>query len=98
LAKELEEVHSGHADEGPSTFSMAAAELRRLQDRVIELERLKPECPEGWRLVPVEATYSQLLHGVEGLYQASTRDFEATVLEVDAVWRAMVQAAPDHKP
>jgi hypothetical protein len=30
LAKELVLVHQGHADEGPSTFSEAAAELRRL--------------------------------------------------------------------
>lgn len=30
LAKELVSVHKGHADEGPSTFSEAAAELRRL--------------------------------------------------------------------
>ena len=39
LAKELEEVHRGHADEGPSTFSMAADELRRLAARVAELHR-----------------------------------------------------------
>ncbi len=30
LAKELVLVHQGHADEGPSTFSEAAAELRRV--------------------------------------------------------------------
>jgi hypothetical protein len=30
LAKELVMIHQGHADEGPSTFSEAAAELRRL--------------------------------------------------------------------
>ena len=30
LAIELIEVHNGHADEGQSTFSEAAAELRRL--------------------------------------------------------------------
>jgi hypothetical protein len=30
LAKELVLVHQGHADEGPSTFSEAADELRRL--------------------------------------------------------------------
>ena len=30
LAKELVSVHQGHADEGPSTFSEAADELRRL--------------------------------------------------------------------
>jgi hypothetical protein len=30
LAKELVSVHRGHADEGPSTFSEAASELRRL--------------------------------------------------------------------
>ena len=30
LAKELVLVHQGHADEGPSTFSEAAVELRRL--------------------------------------------------------------------
>jgi hypothetical protein len=30
LANELVLVHQGHADEGPSTFSEAAAELRRL--------------------------------------------------------------------
>jgi hypothetical protein len=30
LAKELVLVHKGHADEGPSIFSEAAAELRRL--------------------------------------------------------------------
>ena len=30
LAKELVSVHQGHADEGPSTFSEAAIELRRL--------------------------------------------------------------------
>jgi hypothetical protein len=30
LAKELLSVHQGHADEGPSTFSEAAFELRRL--------------------------------------------------------------------
>jgi hypothetical protein len=32
LAKELVSVHQGHADEGPSTFSEAAAELRRLHE------------------------------------------------------------------
>jgi hypothetical protein len=32
LAKELVSVHKGHADEGPSTFSEAAAELRRLHE------------------------------------------------------------------
>jgi hypothetical protein len=32
LAKELVLVHQGHADEGPSTFSEAAAELRRLYE------------------------------------------------------------------
>jgi hypothetical protein len=30
LADDLMEVHRGHADEGPSTFSDAATELRRL--------------------------------------------------------------------
>jgi len=30
LADDLMEAHRGHADEGPSTFSDAAAELRRL--------------------------------------------------------------------
>ena len=34
LAKELVSVHQGHADEGPSTFSEAAAELRRLHESV----------------------------------------------------------------
>jgi hypothetical protein len=37
LAKELELVHQGHADEGPSTFSEAAAELRRLHSVNAEL-------------------------------------------------------------
>jgi hypothetical protein len=32
LAKELVLVHQGHADEGPSTFSEAAAELCRLYE------------------------------------------------------------------
>lgn len=32
LEKELLSVHYGHADEGPSTFSEAAAELRRLYE------------------------------------------------------------------
>jgi hypothetical protein len=37
LAKELVLVHQGHADEGPSTFSEAAAELRRLHSVNAEL-------------------------------------------------------------
>lgn len=37
LADELDVVHNGHADEGPSTFSEAAIELRRLS--AIEQER-----------------------------------------------------------
>lgn len=37
LAKELVSVHQGHADEGPSTFSEAAAELRRLHEANQEL-------------------------------------------------------------
>ena len=39
LAKELVLVHQGHADEGPSTFSEAAAELRRLHELCKEWER-----------------------------------------------------------
>jgi hypothetical protein len=42
LAKELVSVHQGHADEGPSTFSESAAELRRLHSVNAELlESLK---------------------------------------------------------
>jgi hypothetical protein len=37
LAKELVLVHQGHADEGPSTFSEAAAKLRRLHSVNAEL-------------------------------------------------------------
>jgi hypothetical protein len=37
LAKELVSIHQGHADEGPSTFSEAAAELRRLHSVNAEL-------------------------------------------------------------
>ena len=36
LAKELVLVHQGHADEGPSTFSEAAAELRRLDQLAMD--------------------------------------------------------------
>lgn len=32
LAIELIEVHNGHTDEGPSTFSDSAAELRRMHE------------------------------------------------------------------
>jgi hypothetical protein len=39
LAKELVLVHQGHADEGPSTFSEAAAELRRLHNEVTDLKQ-----------------------------------------------------------
>lgn len=42
LADELVEVHNGHTDEGPTTFSEAAAELRRLHEVNRELlEALK---------------------------------------------------------
>lgn len=34
LAEELTIVHNGHADEGPSTFSEAAAELRAQHELV----------------------------------------------------------------
>ena len=44
LAESLEEVHCGHANEGPTTFSEAAAELRRLE---AECERLKRDA-ERW--------------------------------------------------
>jgi hypothetical protein len=37
LADDLRTVHNGHADEGPSTFSEAAAELRRLHAVNVEL-------------------------------------------------------------
>lgn len=33
LADELMQAHKGHADEGPTSFSEAASELRRLQDQ-----------------------------------------------------------------
>jgi hypothetical protein len=40
LAKELVLIHQSHADEGPTTFSEAAAELRRLHEmnRLMHLE------------------------------------------------------------
>lgn len=39
LADELDEVHQGYADEGPSTFSEAAAELRRLHHENTALQQ-----------------------------------------------------------
>lgn len=37
LAEELMQVHNGHSDEGPTTFSEAATELRNLQSQRDEL-------------------------------------------------------------
>jgi len=38
LAKELREVHAGYPDEGPSTFSEASIELRRLHASEVSLK------------------------------------------------------------
>lgn len=38
LADDLMTAHNGHSDEGPSTFSEAASELRRQHARIAELE------------------------------------------------------------
>jgi len=54
LAKELVSVHQGHADEGPSTFSEAAAELRRLyeanQSMLEALHWIDKRCPANFLL------------------------------------------------
>ena len=38
LADELMQAHKGHADEGPTSFSEAATELRTMQARIADLE------------------------------------------------------------
>ena len=38
LADELMQAHKGHADEGPTSFSEAAHELRTMQARIADLE------------------------------------------------------------
>ena len=43
LAEDLIQVHNGHADEGPSSFSEAAAELRRLHAQVEVLSAAQTE-------------------------------------------------------
>lgn len=59
LADELMECHNGHVDEGPSSFSEAAAELRRLH---AEVERLGAPSAEPSVRVQGKADSAALHH------------------------------------
>jgi hypothetical protein len=58
LAKELVLVHQGHADEGPSTFTEAAAELRRLHS-------VNADLLEALKLAVRQNSHDMLMTGEE---------------------------------
>ena len=62
LADELMQTHKGHADEGPTSFSEAAHELRTMQARIAELEAQL--CAIG--AISVRQSIRPQAHGITG--------------------------------
>ncbi len=50
--------------------------------------------PPGWRMVPVEPTDAMVLAGIHAIYAASG-EFEPVPSEIDALFEAMLAAAPE---
>lgn len=48
----------------------------------------------GWVMVPVEPTQTMMQQGKHALYEESMGDFDASLLEIKATYRAMLAARP----
>ena len=89
LADELMQAHKGHADEGPTSFSEAATELRRLHQTNLEWQQkaatwfASPEMAQqlagyqelGQRLNAAEAQRDELLEALQLILSADYRGY-----------------------
>lgn len=51
--------------------------------------------PAGWKIVPIEPTKTMLVFGENAMHRASHGDFVATEGELESMWSAMLDAAPE---
>lgn len=56
--------------------------------------QLAEQAAPGFVVVPVEPTQEMLQQGKHALYDESMGDFDASLLEIKATYRAMIQARP----
>ena len=98
LADELMQAHKGHADEGPTSFSEAATELRRLHQTNLEWQQkaatwfASPEVAQqlagyqelGQRLNAAEAQRDELLAALQEVTMVLDRIFGVEGREPDA--------------
>lgn len=87
LADELMQAHKGHADEGPTSFSEAATELRRLHQTNLEWQQkaatwfASPEAAQqlagyqelGQRLNAAEASRDDLLAALQAVLRIDVK-------------------------
>lgn len=98
LADELMQAHKGHADEGPTSFSEAATELRRLHQTNLEWQQkaatwfASPEAAQqlagyqelGQRLNAAEALRDELLAALIAI--TTTRCDGINIMPINDAW------------
>ncbi len=70
------------------------ATVQNLEQRIRELESQR--VPEGWKLVPIEATQEMLKES--GLYDDDTIEVNSAASMAGQIYRAMLAAAPKKEP
>ena len=99
LADELMQTHKGHADEGPTSFSEAAHELRTMQARIAKLEAQLYAAPQHTAQQRPVAWIEHEWSGT-GLRHLHFEKREPMVRDevVNPVWTPLYTAPPQRQP
>jgi len=93
LKMELECIAEQLNDPRENLTHSTAQCIASLQDRIRQLEAER--VPEGWKLVPIEATQEMLKES--GLYDDDTIEVNSAASMAGQIYRAMLAAAPQQK-